>query len=144
MRIRGIWQMLFEQEIAHLHKAAEMLERLEGKHFSQVVGSGEFPEPLLLCSQIDYVRGVLTSSVENTAVREGYANVGQLPPDSDFFEYQRRVNPSESIVPSHIVIERTIARDGFETAPHPIPELRDRQQDNTAVGRQPAYDYARL
>lgn len=148
MRIRGIWQMLFEQEIAHLHKAAEMLERLEGKHFSQVVGSGEFPEPLLLCSQIDYVRGVLTSTVENTAVREGYANVGQLPPDSDFFEYQRRVNPSESIVPSHIVIERTIARDGrdyrFETAPHPIPELRGRQQDNTAVGRQPAYDYARV
>ena len=148
MRIRSIWQMLLEQEIAHLHKAAEMLERLEGKHFSQVVGSGEFPEPLLLCSQIDYVRGVLTSSVENTAVREGYANVGQLPPDSDFFEYQRRVNPSESIVPSHIVIERTIARDGrdyrFETAPHPIPELRGRQQDNTAVGRQPAYDYARL
>ena len=29
-----------------------MLERLEGKHFSQVVGSGEFPEPLLLLSLI--------------------------------------------------------------------------------------------
>ena len=98
---------------------------------------------------IDYVRGVLTSYGRTTPPSaRATPTFGQLPPDSDFFEYQRRVNPSESIVPSHIVIERTIARDGrdyrFETAPHPIPELRGRQQDNTAVGRQPAYDYARL
>ena len=145
-RIRGIWQMLFEQEIAHLSKAAEMLERLEGKHYSAVVGSGEFPQPLELCSQIDYVRGVLASSVQNTAVREGYADIAQLPRDSDYYDYQSRVNPDPSIVPSHVVIERAIARNGgdyrFETAPHPIPELRDRRHDNTAVGRQPIPAYA--
>lgn len=141
-RIRGIWQMLLEQEIAHLHKAAHMLERLEGKHYSAVVGSGEFPPALKLTSNIDYVRGVLASSVQNTAVREGYADVASLPCDSDFFAYQRKVNPDVNIVPSHRVIDQHIRQQGqdyrFETAPNPIEALRDRRSDNTAVGREPA------
>jgi len=66
-RIRGFWAMLLEQEIAHLHKAAHLLDRIENKQWEQVVGSGEFPAPLSLHSNIDYVRGVLASSVENSA-----------------------------------------------------------------------------
>ena len=142
LHIRSVWQLLLEQEISHLHKAAHMLERLENKHFSQVVGSGEFPEPLALQSNIDYVRGVQTSSVQNTAVREGYADVQTLPADSDFFAWQRKVNPSMDIVPSHIVIEKAIARNGrdyrFEVAENPIEALRSRTSDNTSVGRDPA------
>ena len=139
LHIRSVWQLLLEQEISHLHKAAHMLERLEGKHYSQVIGDGTFPEPLQLKSNIDYVRGVLASTVENTSVREGYADISTLPGDSDFFAYQKKVNPTPDIVPSHIVIQKAIAQNGrdyrFETAENPIEALRDRRKDNTVIGR---------
>ena len=142
LHIRSVWQLLLEQEIAHLHKAAEMLERLEGKHYSEVVGEGTFPEPLELKSNIDYVRGVLASSVQNTSLREGYADVSSLPDNADFFAYQKKVCPTADIVPSHLTIEKAIMRNGqdyrFETLPNPIPELRGRRSDNISVGRQPA------
>ena len=42
-------------------------------------------------------------------------------------------------VESHAIIQRVIQRDGedyrFETAPNPVPALRDRRADNTDVGR---------
>ena len=138
--IRGVWEMLLNQEITHLHKAAHMLQRLENKHYSAVVGDGEFPAPLSLHSNIDYVRGVLISSVQNTAVREGYADVNTLPADADFFAYQSKVNPSPDMVPSHTVIRQYIDRRGedyrFQTRQHPIAQLQNRRADNTTVGRE--------
>jgi hypothetical protein len=142
MRIRSIWEKLLEQEIAHLHKAARMLERLENKHYSAVVGNGDFPSPLRLKSNIDYVRGVLSSSVQNTSLREGYTDVSNLPADADFFAYQAAVNRNVDAVPSHMLIDRYISVNSqdyrFEIAPNPIEALRDRRRDNTTVGRQPA------
>ena len=142
MRLRDCWDRLFEIEVAHLHKAADMLRRLENKDWQQVAGSGVFPEPLRLESNIDYVRGVQASSVQNTSLRERYVDVATLPPDSDFFAYQHIVNQNVNAVPSHMVIDRYIARNGqdyrFETAPNPIEALRDRRSDNTSVGREPA------
>ena len=142
LHIRSVWQLLFEQEISHLHKAAEMLERLEGKHYSEVVGEGSFPEPLQLKSNIDYVRGVLASSVQNTSLRESYADISTLPTNADFFAYQKKVCPDPDIVPSHLVIEKAIVRNGqdyrFEIQPNPIAELQDRKKDNIHLGRTPA------
>ena len=138
-RFKKIWEMLLEQEIAHLHKAADMLQRLENKSWEEVIPGGSFPAPLELTSNIDYVRGVLASSVENTAVRERIVNASELGPDSDFRRYQEMVNRDAQAVPSHMVIDRYIARAGrdyrFETQPNPIEALRDRRTDNTSVGR---------
>ena len=138
-RIRDIWQMLLEQEIAHLHAAAQLLVKYENKTWQEVIGKGEFPAPLKLESNIDYVRGVLTSSVQNTAVLEGYRDVASLPADAGYFAYQQKVNHAVGAVPSHMVIDQYIARNGrdyrFETAPNPIEALRDRTRDNTDVGR---------
>ena len=47
-------------------------------------------------------RGVLSSTVQRTALREGYADVSDLPAGADFFTYQKKVIPSADIVPSHI------------------------------------------
>ena len=143
-RIKNIWQALLEQEIAHLHAAAQLLVKYENKTWQEVIGKGEFPAPLKLESNVDYVRGVLASSVENTAVREGYQSVNTLPDDAGFFAYQKKVIADVNDVPSHKVIDAYIARNGrdyrFETAPNPIEALRDRTCDNTEVGRarQPA------
>lgn len=139
--IRAIWSRLYEQEVSHLHVAAQLLQRYENKTYEQVLGKGDFPAPLKLESNIDYVRGVLASSVELTAMRESYANVKELKPSVDFFRYQNIVNRDVAAVPSHAVIDDYITQFGqdyrFETAPNPIEALRNRKADNTDVGRAP-------
>ncbi len=138
-RIRGIWEMLFAQEVSHLHAAADLLETYEGREAAQVIPDGTFPDPLLLTGNIEYVRGVLGGTVCNTALREDWINVNDLGPGADFFKYQGIVNADVNDVESHAIIERLIRRDGedyrFETAPNPVPALRNRRADNTDVGR---------
>ena len=138
-RIRKIWACLLEQEIVHLHIAAELLKKYEGKEWQQVIPDGRFPAPLCLESNIPYVRGVLKNTVNNTSLREGYTDVCCLPCNADFFIYQNIVNKDVSAVMSHRVIEDHIVKFKmdyrFETAENPICELRDRTCDNTQVGR---------
>lgn len=46
--IKELWEENFAMEISHLHKAAELLKKYEGKDWQEVIGDGEFPEPLSL------------------------------------------------------------------------------------------------
>lgn len=140
-RVKRIWEMLFEQETVHLSCAAQLLEKVEGKHYQQVIGKGDFPEPLKLCSNIDYVRGVLARTVNETALRESYVQIEELKPGVDFFRYQRQLNSDATAVPSHCCIDAYVHQFGqdyrFETQPNPIEALRIRNHDNTDVGRVP-------
>ncbi|MDO4739222.1 MAG: hypothetical protein Q4A66_00995 [Eubacteriales bacterium] len=138
--IRCFWEACFGQELLHLRMAEELLQRYEGKEWQQVIPCGEFPQPLCLESNIEYVRDILGGTVNNTALREEYADVRTLPEDGDFAEYQRRVNEPACNVLSHSVIEEYIRKNGrdyrFETAPNPVPQLRDRTHDDICTGRQ--------
>lgn len=137
---RGVWQRLFEQEITHLHIAAQLLRDYENKDWQQVIPNPEFPAPLQLKENIGYVRNILRSTVYETGVRENWENVSALRPDFEFFAYQDIVNHDIAAVPSHMVIDRYIAQNGqdyrWETDRNPIAELQDRRRDNTTVGRQ--------
>lgn len=140
MYIRRIWEEHFEQELSHLHLAAHLLRKYEGKEWQQVIPNGEFPELLKFTPQKEYVRKVLKDTVYNTALRENPAvPVSEMPMNADFFKYQATVNPNVNMVASHNVINETICRFGqdyrYEDAPNPIPALRDRNHDNTDVGR---------
>ena len=139
--IRGIWAQNLEQEIAHLHKAAQLLEQFEGKHWQQVIPDPAFPAPLKLESNIPYVRGVLCS-VQLTYKDKSPVPVQTLEAADPFFSYQDIVHPDTQQVASHMVIDQTIRSMGrdyrFETAPHPVCELQNRTQDNTQVGRDPS------
>lgn len=139
-KTRQIWHRLFQQELMHLHTAKALLENYEHKEWNQVIPDANFPEPLRLESNIPYVRDILSRTVNNTALREDYLPVSELPADSTFAEYQRQTNEPVWNVLSHVVIEEYIAKNGqdyrFETAPNPIAELQDRQKDNVCVGRQ--------
>ncbi len=141
-RIRAIWAQLFEQEVSHLHYAAQLLKKYEGTDWQQVIPDGEFPQLLTLGSNIDYVRKVLASQIELTAMRENYIPVNQLPENFDFFRYQGIVNRDVASEPCHEVIEQYISRYGtdyrFETQPHPIEALQNRRVDNTTIARTPA------
>lgn len=138
--IKSIWEENFSMELCHLHKAAELLGKYEHKEWQQVIGDGEFPEPIALHENIGYVRDILKNTVQFTSVLDEYVNVDSLPDNANFFVYQNNVNPSTSIVPSHNVIEMRIHRCGrdyrYEVAPSPVKQLRDRCCDNTSVGRE--------
>lgn len=139
--VKALWECYFEFEIAHLHKAAELLKKYEKKDWQEVIKDPEFPAPLSLHENIDYVRKILGETVQYTSCKENYVRVKSLPEDADFFRFQEIANPTTKIVPSHNVIESFICRRGadyrFQVAPSPIPELRNRRQDNTSVGRKP-------
>ena len=139
--IKTLWEENLSFEIAHLHKAVELLKKYENKDYTEVIPNGDFPAPISLHENIDYVRRILGDTVQFTNYREDYVKVGDLPNDVDFFRYQRQINPNVLEVPSHIIIEDFIRRHGldyrYQVAPSPIPELRNRREDNTSVGRKP-------
>lgn len=138
--VRAIWEQNFEQELAHLHSAAQLLERFEGRHWQQVIPNADFPAPIVLEANIPYVRSVL-STVQNTCKDSRIVPVQSLDASDPFFAYQGLACGDEKQIASHAVIDQAISRFGrdyrFETAPNPVSELQSRTQDNTAVGRDP-------
>ena len=140
-RIKGFWEENLAMEIAHLHKAKELLQKYEHKDWDEVIKDAKFPAPISLHENIDYVRKILGETVQYTSLKEDYVKLKDLPADADFFRYQNIINPTTEIVPSHQVIETFIRRRGadyrYQIAPSPVPELRNRRQDNVCVGRKP-------
>ena len=137
--IKEIWEEHLDMEIAHLHKAARLLEKYEGKHWQQVIGDGCFPQPISLHENIDYVRNVLKNTVQFTGDRECYTKLEKLDDKAEFFRYQKLIIPSEDIVQSHNVICDHINRFGcdyrYQVKEHPVDALANRKCDNTKVGR---------
>ena len=136
--VKKVWEHFFQMEVAHLHKAAELLNTYEKKDWQQVIPGGDFPAPFHFESNIAYVRSAL-NMVDFTAEKEEFKPVSMLPKDYGFFTYQKTVNPSVEAVPSHQVIARSIRLRGkdyrAETAPSPVPALQNRTVDNTTLGR---------
>ncbi len=139
--IKNLWEENLHIEIAHLKNAEELLLKYEGKEWQEVIPCGEFPAPISLHENIDYVRKILNDTVQYTTLKEDYAKIKDLPENADFFRLQNIVNPTVDIVPSHNVIENIIRKRGadyrYQVAPSPIPQLRNRREDNTSVGRKP-------
>lgn len=136
---KKVWEQFLNIELQHLHKAAECLKRFENKEWQQVIPKGEFPQLLKFTSQKDYVRDVLKNTVYLTGHKEAYEDVNNLPEDYEFFKWQNIVNNNVNHVPSHIVIDNYIRKQGhdyrYQDSPHPVKELQDRKKDNTEVGR---------
>ena len=138
-RIKKIWGMHFEEEVAHLHKALELLQKYEGKVWQQLFpAGGEFPELLKFRSQKDYVRDVL-KTVRLTAVEEGFKELASMPDSFRYFDYNKAINGDVKTVGTHLVIKSAIDEFGkdyrLEDKKHPVSELSGRTKDNTDVGR---------
>lgn len=137
--IKKIWEMLLEQEIAHLHAAAQNLKKYEKKEWQQVIPDGEFPELIKLQSNIEYVRKILKNTVTRTAQRESYVNINELDDTANFFKYQNKVNAKPEQVASHKVILDHTEKFGedyrYEIKQNPVKELHDRKKDNMRLGR---------
>ena len=138
-KIRSVWEMHFEEEVAHLHEAVRLMQTYEGRTWQQIFPSGgEFPELLRFTSQKDYIREVL-KSVRLTGVEEGFEELDRLPDSFRFFSYNKKAVGNAERAPSHEVIVKTIAAKGEDwrltDAPHPIAALDERTKDNTVTGR---------
>ncbi|WP_343210661.1 hypothetical protein [Anaerolentibacter hominis] len=137
--IKELWRQNFDLELAHLHKAVELLQKYEKKDWQQVIPKGDFPTLLNLRSNIAYVREILANTVRLTSEGEDYVEVDNLSKDSKFAWFQKEVDGRDDIVPSHCVIRSYIEKNGedyrYQTEEHPIPELQIRTADNTTVGR---------
>lgn len=139
--IKKIWYMLFEQEIAHLHSAVNLLNKYEKKSWDEVIPDRNFPELLKLQENIDYVREVLGKTVANTGDRESYISVDKLPDNADFFKYQKKVIVSPEKERGHTTIEdhiKEFKKDyRYQTKEHPVKCLKSRTEDNFTVGTKP-------
>ena len=138
--IKKVYEQLYYEECGHLQKAAEMLEKYEGKEWKCLFPDGGcFPELLKFEGNIEYIREVLKQTVHMTKDRECYIEASELNDKSDFKRYNKQVNKSENNEPSHLVIDAYIKKNGkdyrYQVAEHPIEDLRDRSDDNTCVGR---------
>lgn len=138
--IKSIWEENFEQEISHLHKAAELLKKFEKREWQEIIADGNFPPPICLHENIEYVRNILKNTVQFTGLREDYTKIEDLSAGADFFKYQKIIAPEIELVPSHNVICNRINRFGkdyrFQCEENPVCELRNRFCDNTCVGRE--------
>ena len=139
--VKTVWEKLLEQEISHLHAAVKNLKKYEKKEWQEVIPDGKFPELITLKSNINYIRNIIKDTIENTANREGYININDLPENADFFIYQHKVIKNPNDIASHKVIEEHIDRFGedyrVQDKEHPVKELRNRKEDNVNIGRVP-------
>ena len=131
---------MYYEECGHLKKAAEMLEKYEGKHWTCLfLEGGDFPELLKFNGNIEYIRDVLENTVHMTKNKEVYIDSRNLSDKSEFKTYNKQVNKNASYVASHIVIEEYIKKFGkdyrYQVSEHPIKELQIRTKDNTEIGR---------
>ena len=138
-RIKKIWEQHFEEEVAHLHEAADLLKTYEGKVWQQCFpAGGEFPELLKFRSQKNYIREVL-KSVRLTGVEEGWEELDKVPDSFRYFNYNAKTNGKPTSVGTHLVIDKAIASFGndwrLQDKDHPIRALSDRKKDNIEVAR---------
>lgn len=140
-RIKRIWEYFLEQEIAHLQSARNLLKKYCKKDYDQVIPNPEFPEPVCLHQNVDYVRSVIENTVQYTSKLTDYKNIDSLEKDDRFFVYNKQFNAPVSSNPSHAVIDAHIKKAGCdyraEVKEHPVERMRDVKRDEIEIGTTP-------
>lgn len=141
-KIKKLWERCLMAEISHLHGAVKLLKKYGKKDYLEVIPNPEFPEPLSLHSNVEYVRDIIANTVQFTGAMEDYTSIANLDDGARFFEYNTKINSPVRSAASHQVITEYQAKHGndyrYETAENPIKALRDRTKDNTRVGISPS------
>ncbi len=138
--IKNLYENLYYEECGHLQKVAELLKQYEGKDwFSLFPCGGDFPEPLKLGGNIEYIRHVLGETISVTRDENKYVLSEDLSPKSNFKTYNKQVNGGKNNDACHEVIENRIKACGedyrYQKEQHPVEELQDRKKDNTTLAR---------
>lgn len=126
-RIRRLWELHLDMEIAHLHAANDIMKAMDGRDGRDLIPAG-LPDPVSFHSNKDYVRTVLAQQVGLSADGADIVPASALPNDFRYLGYQQAVNgntptPSEAIITRHVV-EKGIDYRSETEGPHPVEELR--------------------
>jgi hypothetical protein len=60
-RVKAVWELHLQMELAHLQQAADLLRRHDGREPEQVVGDTGLPEPLKFEPNKEYLRHLLAT-----------------------------------------------------------------------------------
>jgi hypothetical protein len=105
-KIQKIWQRGLDMELGHLQTVCDLFRKYEKRDPEEILPES-FPEPIILRSNMEYVRDVLAKQVNLTGNGTDFVPVDQLPQDHRYFAYQRLVNqrfvPSQEVIKEHIV-----------------------------------------
>lgn len=101
-RIKAIWELHLQMELAHLRQASDWLRLFDGREPEQIVGGAGLPEPLLFEPNKEYLRHLLATQIDLTKLGAGYVREAH-----ERFEWmQRQVHgtaepPSEQVIGAH-------------------------------------------
>lgn len=127
-KVKKLFEHHLEMELGHLHAAIQTLKKMDHKDPEELL-SESFPEPISFHSNIDYVRDVISRTIDLTADGQEYSPIEELAQDHRFFSYNKMVNKGMS--PSTEVINARIKEKGEDfrltvEGEHPIERFRDR------------------
>lgn len=123
-RIRAVWELHLDMELAHLRQAADLLRRFDGREPEEIVGSAGLPEPVRFEPNKEFLRHLLATQIDLTTLGAGYVRETH-----ERFEWmQQQVNAGTN-VPSEQVVDLHRAEYGGEyrietEGPHPVERLR--------------------
>jgi hypothetical protein len=131
-RIKAIWELHLQMELAHLQQAADMLRRHDGREPEQVVGDTGLPEPLKFEPNKEYLRHLLATQIDLTKLGAGYVREAH----ERFEQMQEQIHGGEQ-PPSELVIEAHRQAYGDEyrletDGPHPVESLRAQEGSRRA------------
>jgi hypothetical protein len=124
-RVKAIWELHLEMELAHLQAAADLLRRFEGKEPEEVVGSDGLPEPITFEPNKDFLRHLIATQLDLTTLGAGYVREAH----ERFQQLQEKIHggekpPSERVIDAHREMFGSEYRLESE-GPHPVVDLRD-------------------
>jgi hypothetical protein len=124
-RVKAVWELHLEMELAHLQAAADLLRRFENKEPEELVGSDGVPEPLRFEPNKEFLRHLIATQLDLTTLGAGYVREAH----ERFQQMQEKVHggekpPSERVIDAHRELfgpEYRLETEG----PHPVVDLRD-------------------
>ncbi|MFI5914439.1 hypothetical protein [Dactylosporangium sp. NPDC051541] len=131
-RIKAIWELHLQMELAQLQQAADLLRQYDGREPEQIVGAAGVPEPLLFEPNKEFLRGLLATQMDLTKLGEGYVREAH-----ERFEWMQQQLHDGAKPPSEEVIDRHREKFGDEyrietEGPHPVEALRAQPGDRRA------------
>ncbi len=131
-RIKAVWELHLQMELAHLQQAADLLRRHDGREPEQIVGDTGLPEPLQFEPNKEYLRHLLATQIDLTKLGAGYVREAH-----ERFEQMQEAIHGAQKPPSEVVIDahREMFGDEYrlETeGPHPVESLRAQEGSRRA------------
>jgi hypothetical protein len=104
-RVKSIWERFLDYELGQLRFVADLFEKHERRDAAEVLNA-PLPEPITYRSHREFVRDVLRSEVQLTAVGPNFVSFQEEPADSVSRAYREHLNaegsPSERVAAGYV------------------------------------------